>query len=147
MKLGGVMAAVALAVLGCGEVGATTVGPSTVPPPDLAAARVWMVMIGPNGTNTFSPSTITIKAGDTVVWTWAYGLHTVTSGTPGNVDGRFCSVPPGTVVDRRDCDSIAYAQSTGATYAQTDAFRQPGTYPYFCMIHGAQETGTVVSVP
>lgn len=143
MKLAGVVAVAVLGLGGCGGGDdSKTVGPSSVASPDLSASVV--VLIGANG---FSPATVTVHPGQTVTWVWSYGLHTVTSGTPGAVDGRFCSVAPGTIVSRADCDTIAYAQANGATYSQTDAFLQPGTYPYFCEIHGAAETGTVVSVP
>src|SRR6185312_15392337 len=102
-----VMSVALFGVVGCGGDDTTTVGPSTVPPPadfavpgagggDMAmpggtTPQTVMVMVGPNGTNSFSPSTVTIHPGDTVMWTWVSGLHTVTSGAPGAVDGKFCS--------------------------------------------------------
>src|SRR5262249_41249131 len=40
----------------------------------------------------FSPSSLTISAGTTVVWTWKGGNpHTVTSGTAGSPNGTFSS--------------------------------------------------------
>jgi plastocyanin len=164
MKLWGVVAAMALGAAGCGGDDSTSVGPSTVPSADLAVsgggdaggggggdmatgttAQTVMVMVGPNGTNTFSPATVTIHPGDTVTWTWVSGLHTVTSGTPGAADGKFCNVSGTPSVTA--CNSVSYAQSTGATYSQTDVFKTPGTYPYFCEVHGAAMTGTVISMP
>jgi plastocyanin len=31
------------------------------------------------------------------------------------------------------------------TYSETDTFRTPGTYPYYCTVHGAMMTGTITS--
>jgi plastocyanin len=92
---------------------------------------------------TFSPSTVTINVGDTVRWTWTGSLpHTVTSGAPGAVDGKFCSVPAGTTPSVATCDSISYAQGNGAVYSNT--FTSAGTFPYFCEVHGAMMSGTVI---
>jgi plastocyanin len=74
------------------------------------------------------------------MWTWASGPHTVTSGTPGNADGRFCS--NGGAQTPAACNSISYAQGAGATYSHT--FTMAATYPYYCTVHGAAMTGTVV---
>jgi plastocyanin len=115
---------------------------------DLAPAPgATVVLVGPNGTFSFSPAAVTIHPGETVQWNWAGAPHTVASGVPGAPDGKFCSIPAGVVVSATSCNSVAYAQGIGATYSQTDAFLQPGTYPYFCTVHGALETGTVTSAP
>lgn len=76
--------------------------------------------------NTFTPGSVTVTAGDTVVWTDSGARpHTVTAD-----DGSFDS---GTL-------------STGATFSRT--FDTPGTIPYFCKIHGAAGgigmSGTIV---
>jgi plastocyanin len=39
------------------------------------------VTVAPSGTLTFSPSSVSIKPGGSVNWTWASSGHTVTSGT------------------------------------------------------------------
>ncbi|MEW6364537.1 MAG: plastocyanin/azurin family copper-binding protein [Acidobacteriota bacterium] len=78
--------------------------------------------------NVFAPSTVNISPGDTVRWTMTgNNPHTVTSGTP--------SSSPGTLFD-----------SGTLTKGQTFQFQftTPGTYPYFCRIHGAMMSGTVV---
>ena len=80
---------------------------------------------GPNGTdvtvqdNSFSPSSNTITAGETVTWTWAgSSQHNVTwdSGSP-----------------------AASATQASGTYQRT--FAQAGTYSYHCTIHGSAGAG------
>ena len=60
---------------GSGMTGVVTVSASSST--DLAE-----VVVGPGGSLTFSPSSVTVKVGGQVRWTWASGGHTVTSGTP-----------------------------------------------------------------
>lgn len=85
----------------------------------------------------FSPSDITINAGDTVRWTNPTGtLHTTTSG-PGCTHNTT-----GVVWD-------SGTLSRGDTFSFT--FDQPGTYPYFCIFHcisfGMMGTITVNAAP
>ncbi|MCL4394444.1 MAG: LysM peptidoglycan-binding domain-containing protein [Chloroflexi bacterium] len=76
--------------------------------------------------NAYVPNNVTITAGMTVLWENAdTGNHTVSSGTPGNLDGNFRS------------DTIA----PGGSFSFT--FSTAGTYPYFDEIVGAAMTGTV----
>ncbi len=79
------------------------------------------------GDNFYSPANITVTSGSTVTWTWTgANQHTVTSGTPGGTGvGTLFNSP---------------IQTTG-TFVFT--FTQTGTYPYFCLIHGAAMTGSV----
>ncbi|HYM14028.1 MAG TPA: plastocyanin/azurin family copper-binding protein [Dehalococcoidia bacterium] len=60
--------------------------------------------------------TTTISAGDSVLWTWAGGTHSVTA------DGGSFDDPAGS------------SKSSG-TFSHT--FTTPGTYAYYCRIHGA----------
>lgn len=77
------------------------------------------------GDNFFSPSTLTVTAGTTVTWTHnGNNNHTVTSGS-GSPNGVFDS---GTL-------------SRGATFSFR--FASPGTYQYFCQVHGAAMSGTI----
>ncbi len=71
----------------------------------------------------FSPATVNIGVGDTVTWTVAQGagLHTVTAN-----GGAF------------DSDLI------GAGEAFSHTFDTPGTYPYFCEVHGQSMSGVVI---
>src|SRR5437870_733747 len=99
------------------------------------------VLVGPGGSMSFSPQTVSIHKGDTVLWTWDSGPHTVTSGTPGAADGKFCSVPEGTPATPATCSGTGYAKSPPFTYSET--FMDTGTFPYYCTVHGATMTGTV----
>jgi plastocyanin len=65
--------------------------------------------------NFFSPFAVTIATGDTVTWT-INGVHTVTSGGNGIMDGLFDS-----------------GVLSGGTFSYT--FTQAGDYPYFCTLH------------
>ncbi|HZL40799.1 MAG TPA: cupredoxin family copper-binding protein [Pseudolabrys sp.] len=75
------------------------------------------------GNFTFNPQQITVKAGDTVVWTNGDDIpHTVTSKT-----GLFKSK----ALDTTDKFSFTFAT--------------PGSYAYFCSLH-PHMTGTIVVV-
>jgi plastocyanin len=80
----------------------------------------------------FAPDSRTISVGDTVVWQMVGEPHTVTSGTidasnVGHPDGRFDS---GT-------------RLAGDQYNLT--FTEPGTFPYFCIVHAdSRMAGTIV---
>ncbi len=66
----------------------------------------------------FKPAPLEVREGTQVTWTNGDDIrHTVTSGTPGNQDGRFNA-------------SLA---GKDATFSFT--FSQPGVYPYFCDRH------------
>lgn len=82
---------------------------------------------GPNtvtvGNNFYSPASLTVPANTTVTWAWASGAatHTVTFDNGGPTSPQ---------------------QSSG-TFEH--AFGTPGTYTYFCQIHGANVMhGTIV---
>lgn len=83
----------------------------------------------------YTPSTITIRVGDTVHWVWVGNGHSVTSGVNGIADGIFCApndsaCSPGVTFD------------TGFTYDHT--FTSTGALPYFCTQHWVDGmTGTV----
>ena len=75
----------------------------------------------------FTPAFVSIKPGDTVEWIWDADAHSTTSGTPGNASGFWNS---GVLND-------------GAIF--THVFSDPGTFPYYCSVHGSccGMTGTV----
>lgn len=143
------------AMVGCSEEGGSTTNPSpsSNPPPPASnppppssggtTGATTMVQVGPNGSMSFVPSMVSINVGDTVMWDWPAGSlpHTVTSGTPGNADGNFCSLPGGAAPSPSACNSTSYAVSGPSSYSHT--FSAAGTFPYFCEIHGAAMTGTV----
>ena len=103
-------------------------------------SQIFDVTVGPTGNEfTFEPDTVTIRAGDTMRWTWASDFHSVTSGTSCTADGQFCS--PANL----NCDA-GILNDTGFVYEFT--FTEPGTYQYFCALHCfAGMTGVVNVVP
>jgi plastocyanin len=127
-----------LAIAGCGS-GSYSASTSSTPPS--TAPSTMTVHVGAGAANSFSPQMVSINVGDTVTWVWDGGPHTVTSGSPGAVDGTFCSLPAGTAPSASACNSTSYAQSSGS-YSYT--FPAAGTFAYFCTVHGAMMTGTVV---
>lgn len=105
------------------------------------------VQVGPSGSNTFSPQSVTIRAGGTVTWNFqGSGFnHTVTSGTPGAPDGKFCNGTTTPSVTICGAASTNPATNTG-TYTVT--FATAGSNPYYCRPHGSMGmTGTVTVVP
>ena len=97
------------------------------------------ITVGASGLAVYAPFTITVHVNDTVRWTWAASLHTVTSGTYPTADNQFCSP------NNSNC-SVANTSNAGATFDHQ--FTSIGTYLYFCQIHGAfGMTGTIVVKP
>ncbi len=74
----------------------------------------------------FQPESRSVNVGDVVRWTFAGEPHTVTSGAPGALDGRFDSG----------------IKDPGGSFQVT--FDNAGTFPYFCQIHPEQMVGTIV---
>jgi plastocyanin len=75
------------------------------------------------GDNFFSPATVSIKAGDTVQWTWTgNSRHSSTS-----------------TASPKLWDSDVF----GKGHVFTNTFDNVGSFPYRCTIHGAQQSGTV----
>src|SRR5690349_6173196 len=76
------------------------------------------------GSNTFSPSTLTINVGDTVTFTNAGGGHNVVA------DGLFrCA---------RGCDgdgSGGNGDASTVLWSDTITFNTPGTVSFYCEIH------------
>jgi plastocyanin len=68
-------------------------------------------------TDKFSPAVVTINAGDSVIWTWAAGNHSSTSGTNGVASGLWGS-------------GVLPLNSKF-----TNAFPTAGTYRYYCSVH------------
>lgn len=78
-------------------------------------------------------SSLTVTAGDQVTWVGSGDPHTVTSGGVGAIDDRFLDKPA----------SAGYLEA-GDTFTTT--FATPGSYPYFCEVHGATMSGLVTVV-
>lgn len=106
--------------------------------PDDGAPRTVDVQVGAGGFS-FSPSTVNVRVGDTVKWTWVADGHNVVSGAGGTADGKFCSP------DDTGC-ATAPTSLSGAVYSHT--FTAAGTYGYFCKPHATfGMTGQVVVAP
>ncbi|MGH2720994.1 MAG: cupredoxin domain-containing protein [Actinomycetota bacterium] len=84
----------------------------------------------------FNPEAIDIAAGTTVTWTQADkgSIHTVTSGTV-QID------PTGAATTAADGRFDSGQLAGDATFSH--AFREPGSYPYFCVVHPATMRGEV----
>ena len=74
------------------------------------------VNIGPS--TTFTPGVVTVAPGDTVTWTWLASGHSTTSDATTGPEVWNSGV-----------------LASGATFVHT--FTTAGTYPYYCVIHGA----------
>ena len=86
--------------------------------PKAASATTFDVTVAPGGNLVFSPSSVTIRPGDQVRWTFSSAGHTTTSGSPGMPNGIW--------------DSMLRPQ--GATFTHT--FNSIGTFAYYCTPHG-----------
>ncbi len=74
----------------------------------------------------FDPSTLTVPAGTTVVWTNKdNAIHDVTSGTPTDPNTDFTPSPP---LKANETYSVRLTQAK--------------QYPYYCTVH--QKSGTIV---
>jgi plastocyanin len=80
----------------------------------------------------FNPHTITVTAGETVVWVFETGSHSVTAD-----DGSFDS-------GVRD-HNTAGVKPLGTKATFFHEFDTPGQYPYHCMLH-KNKTGLVIVV-
>ncbi len=74
-----------------------------------------------SGGNRFEPANVTVPAGTTVTWTWVGGFHDVT--------------PTG------DPQFPASGASVGPPQSFSHTFNTPGTYLYYCSVHGSPTSG------
>jgi plastocyanin len=79
------------------------------------------IQLRSDGGNRFEPANVTIAAGTTVTWTWVGGIHNVTPAGAPTFTGSGSPV------------------SAPHTFSQT--FSSPGTYLYFCEVHGTATSG------
>ncbi len=84
------------------------------------------VTVTANGNFTFSPSTVTINAGDTVTFRNGGGFHNVAAD-----DGSFRCAD--------GCGSSGGASSSNWQFTHT--FDEPGSYGYHCEVHGQPGSG------
>jgi len=103
--------------------------PTRTPTPLPIGGATRMVSVGPGNIFVDAQSTTTlttIKAGDTVQWNFVDSIpHSTTSGACCTASGLWDS-------GVKSNGSFSYK------------FAQTGTYPYFCTVHGAMMTGTVI---
>jgi len=119
--------AACLAGASCGGGGDASTGPVTQNPPPSGNAQVAVT------NDAFTPSSVTIKAGTAVTWTWNSCSSDYSSGYPTT-----------SCVDHQigfDDGQQSAVQNSG-TFDRT--FAAAGTYPYHCLIHGVVMSGTVV---
>lgn len=93
---------------------ATAVAPGGGPGP-------FEIQLRNDGGNRFEPSQVTIPVGTTVTWRWVGGFHDVTSAGDPAFAGSGAPV------------------SAPSTFSHT--FTSPGTYLYFCSVHGSPSGG------
>lgn len=139
--------AAALVLAGCNG------GTNPIERPAPAGPTAWSIQAGGSEQNeaiqalNFYPSTITIDAGDSVTWKYPAGEpHTVT------FLGPKASPPPPTdpsvpaPAGGKTYDGSVYTSSGfmlgGQSYTLT--FPKPGTYTYYCLIHGEMVAKVVV---
>ena len=82
-----------------------------------------------DGSGEFVPASDVANVGDQIIWIWAGGDHTVTSGSAPNFDGTF--------------RSSAGSAGTSAKQFSWKA-TSSGTISYFCATHGSQAAITIV---
>lgn len=80
----------------------------------------------------FSPSSLTVAPGDSVVWTWQTGLHNVYTYDPNGAP----DVPDGTFVSGFPINSPGLTYVTTFDDATLDANPRPGyVYDFACVVH------------
>jgi plastocyanin len=107
---------------------AATPTPTPTVKPTPPPGSVVMVNVGPGGSRSFSPASVSIHVGDTIQWVWQSGPHSSTSGScSGNcsMDGKW--------------DSGEFSPAHQFSFQFTTA----GTFPYYCTVHLNQMTGSV----
>ena len=111
--------ALLVAAAACGSGGSSySTSPNPNPSPSPSGRTTSASMSG----TAFHPAVDTVAAGASVTWTNHDGFnHTVTS-APGSGDSFASGAVPG-----------------GTTFSHT--FSTPGTYTYYCTIHGTPTTG------
>lgn len=113
--------------------GATATPPGATMTPTPPTGGNATVDVGAGGAFAFvdqasGTSTTTISVGSTVTWVWVSGFHSTTSGTC-----TTTCTPDG-----------IWDSGVGSGMTFSHAFPQAGTFPYFCLSHGAMMQGTVI---
>jgi plastocyanin len=87
-------------------------------------AATFNVQVAPGGQFVFSPQIVNVNTGDSINWTWGGSNHSTTSGANLTFDGIW--------------DSGVHS----VPFSFPFTFNTPGSFPYFCSVHGF--TGTVI---
>lgn len=92
------------------------------------------IQVGPNNSMVFSPTVQTINVNDTITWEWSSTLipHSTTSGS---CSGFTCTP-----------DSKWDSGIHTAPFSFDFQFATPGTYSYYCSVHGSSMQGTIIVV-
>ena len=132
-----VLCGIVLLLAGCGSSAKTPAARTTTPPESTGMAAAPDTMTGQSRAMShrvtmteysFSPESLNVMAGDTVVWVNKGKIaHTTTSGMAGKPDGKWdMNVGPG--------DSMSHV------------FNTAGRYPYYCKPHTSQGMKGVIIV-
>lgn len=95
-------------------------GPST-PPSNQPPVQTNTIKLFTSGGPRFEPSNVEVPAGTTVTFVWEDGVHDVT--------------PAGNSTFQGSGDPVSAPQSFPVT------FTEPGTYTFFCSVHGSATSG------
>ncbi|MFN0243344.1 MAG: plastocyanin/azurin family copper-binding protein [Planctomycetota bacterium] len=87
----------------------------------------------------FSPQDITIQVGDTVRWQWTGGIHTVTEGTDGTIDGNEAFHSP--LTNGTQVFDVVFDTAFLAANPKPCNF-----YDYFCQNHFASNMKGTITV-
>lgn len=93
---------------------------ATATPPGGGANEVEIRLLSSGG-NRFDPANVTVAVGTTVTWTWVGGFH--------DVNATGASTFPGS------------GEPTTPPHSYSFTFDTPGTYLYFCSVHGDPTSG------
>jgi plastocyanin len=86
-----------------------------------APAPIQIQLRNDGGNNRFDPANLTVPLGTTVTWSWVGGFHDVT--------------PTGNPL------FTASGAPVPSPNAYSHTFSSPGTYVYFCSVHGSANSG------
>lgn len=101
-----------------------------------AFATDHVIVVGGVAGNVFTPSDITIPAGDTVTFTKAAGagVHNVESIPAGFHCSTSCGLSP-------------TGDPTSSAWSYTHTYSSAGTFPYDCELHAISMRGTITVTP
>jgi plastocyanin len=120
VTLGSTEGPITITAIAEGLTGSPVTFTATATPPGPVTATVNVV------NNSFQPAALTVAAGTTVIWRWG----------PTAVNHNVTPVAPGT-----EPPPSGAPQSAPNTYQHQ--FNTPGTYNYFCTVHGQSMSGAI----